>query len=174
VRRRGSKAASSEAETRSGVRVPRVRRRLARQGVRPSSEAEAPWRGVWSSCETETRPRGTAAGRLVGRCGFLGRGPFFASSRDHAKCVLWFVSLFVCLPFIIFRKGCFPQLLGDPYGCHRQKLCIPKFISKLNYQYFPSHFLRLQTKSQIILFNVFHRICVLTSSKQCSQNYIFR
>jgi hypothetical protein len=40
-------------------------------------------------------PRGTAVGRLVGRYGFLGRGPFFASGCDHAECVLWFVGLFV-------------------------------------------------------------------------------
>jgi hypothetical protein len=40
-------------------------------------------------------------------------------------------------------------------------------ISFLNYiiQYFPSDFVELQMTSQIILFNIFHRICVLTSSK---------
>jgi hypothetical protein len=39
VRYRGSKAASSDAETHSGVWVPRARRRFARGGVKPSSEA---------------------------------------------------------------------------------------------------------------------------------------
>jgi hypothetical protein len=48
VWRRRSRAASSEAETRLGVPVPRARRRLARGGVKPSSEAE-------------TRPRGRQA-----------------------------------------------------------------------------------------------------------------
>jgi hypothetical protein len=78
-----------------GLGRPRARRRFARGGVRPLSEAEAPWRSAWSSSEAEIRPTGTAASRLVGRCGFLGREPFFASGRDHAERVLWFVGLFV-------------------------------------------------------------------------------
>jgi hypothetical protein len=40
IRRRGPKVASSEVKTRSGVWVPRARRKLARGGVKPSSEAE--------------------------------------------------------------------------------------------------------------------------------------
>jgi hypothetical protein len=102
VRRRGSKAASSEMETRpsgrqalerggdspEGASGPRARWRLTRGGVRPSSEME-------------TRPRGTATGRLVGRCGFSGHGPFFASGRDHTGHA-FVVCGFVFLPFIIF------------------------------------------------------------------------
>jgi hypothetical protein len=45
VRHRGFRAASSEAETRLGVRIPRARRRLARGGVKPSSKAEIRPRG---------------------------------------------------------------------------------------------------------------------------------
>jgi hypothetical protein len=107
VRHRGSRTASSEAETRSGVRIPRARRRLARGGIKPSSEVEVPWRSVWSLSEAEARPRGTAAGCVVGRCGFLGRGPFFALGCDHAECALWFVGSFVYF-LLFFRKGCFP------------------------------------------------------------------
>jgi hypothetical protein len=91
---RGSRAASSEANTRSGVRVPRARQRLAQGGVKPSSEAEIrlrgrqalersgdlplggvcpsseaeiAWCGAWPSSETEVRPRGAEAGFLMGR-----------------------------------------------------------------------------------------------------------
>jgi hypothetical protein len=93
-----------------GASGPRARRRLARGGVRPSSEAENLWRGVWSSSETETRPRGTAACRLVGRCGFLGRGPFVASGRGHVKRVLR-----VCLfAFYYFSKGVFFPVIRGP------------------------------------------------------------
>jgi hypothetical protein len=119
VRSRGSRAASSEAETRSGLPVPRARRRLARGGVKPSSKVETSWCGAWPSSEAEIRPRGTATGCLMGRYGFLGRGPFSVLGRDHAQCVLWFVDLFVCF-FIICRKWCFLPLLGNPYGCPRQ------------------------------------------------------
>jgi hypothetical protein len=132
VRPRGSRAASSEAETRSGVRVARARRRLARGGVRPSSEVEI-------------RPRGRQAlergGDPVVRCLALelggvspegvprpavwwaatafwavGPSPLQAATTRSVLCGLW-----VCLSiFIIFRKGCFPPLSGDPYGCPRQ------------------------------------------------------
>jgi hypothetical protein len=54
----------------------------------PSSEAEITRRDARSSSEAETYPRDTAVDRLVGRCGFLGRGPFFALGRDHTECVL--------------------------------------------------------------------------------------
>jgi hypothetical protein len=131
VRCCGSRVASSEAESRSGVRVPRVRRRFVRGDVKPSSEVETRWCGAWSSSEAEVwwrdawpsseaevRPRGTTIGCLVGRYEFLGCGPFSAPGRDHVECASWFVG---CLSiFIIFRKGCFPPLLGDPYGCPRQ------------------------------------------------------
>jgi hypothetical protein len=124
VRRRWSRVASSEAETRSGVRIPRARRRVARGGVKPSSEAEtrlrgvklsseaeAPWRGAWSSSETEARPRGTATDCLVGCCGFLGRGPSFALGRNHTECASWFVGLFVYL-LLFFERGVFTGYWG--------------------------------------------------------------
>jgi hypothetical protein len=50
-------------------------------------------------------------------------------------------------------------------------------ISFLNYiiGYFPSDFVRLQMTFQIILFNIHHRICVLTSSKAVLSNlYIYK
>jgi hypothetical protein len=117
----GAPGPSSEAETRPRGRQalerggdsaaealgPRASQRLARGGVRPSSEAETPWCGAWSSSETETRPRGTTADRLVGRCGFLGCGPSFTSGCDCAKRVLWFVGLFVYL-LLFFERGVFP------------------------------------------------------------------
>jgi hypothetical protein len=80
-----------------------ARRRFAQGGVRPSSEAEAPWCSAWSSSEAEIRPRG--------RCGFLGREPFFASDCDHAERVLWFVSLFVCF-LLFFERGFSPVIRG--------------------------------------------------------------
>jgi hypothetical protein len=135
VRRRGPRAASSEAENRprgrqalerggdwpEGASCPRVRRRLARGGVTPSSEAETLRRGARSSSETEIRPRGTAADRLVGRCGFLGREPSFVLGCSYAERVCDLRACgYVCLCFIIFRKGRLPRLLGDPYGCPQQ------------------------------------------------------
>jgi hypothetical protein len=58
---------------------------------------------------------GIAAGRLVDRRSLLGRGPFFASGRDHAERVLWFVGCLFASYY--FSRGVFPQLLGDPYVC---------------------------------------------------------
>jgi hypothetical protein len=48
-------------------------------------------------------------------------------------------------------------------------------ITFLNYiiQYFPSNFVLLKTISQIVLFNIFHRICVLTSSKNSALKTIY-
>jgi hypothetical protein len=103
---RGRQSLEQGGDSPAGASGPRARRRLARGGVRPSSKAETPWRGAWSSSETETHPRGTAAGRLVGRCGFLGRGPSFTSGCDRAECVLWFVGLFVYL-LLFFERGVF-------------------------------------------------------------------
>jgi hypothetical protein len=119
VRCRGPRAASSEAESRPrGRRVPRARRRfvrgvalgpratrrLTRGGVRPSSEAEIWWCSTRSSSETEIHPRGAVVDRLVGRCGFLGRGPFFVPSYGYAERVLGFVGMFVCV-LLFFERG---------------------------------------------------------------------
>jgi hypothetical protein len=76
--------------------------------VRPSSEAEVSWRGARPSSETEVRPRDAGANHLMGRYGFLGRGPFSALGRDHVECVLWFVGLLV--RFLLFlERGVFPR-----------------------------------------------------------------
>jgi hypothetical protein len=118
VRHRGPRAASSEAETRprgcqalerdgespEGVLDPRARRRIARGGARPSSETEFTRRGARSSSEAGTRPRETAADRLVGR------GPFHFGPRPYGVCFR-FVGIFVCV-LLSFRKGGFPWLLG--------------------------------------------------------------
>jgi hypothetical protein len=50
-----------------GASSPRARRRFARGGVKPLSEAEISWCGTWPSSEMEVRPRGAAAGYLMGR-----------------------------------------------------------------------------------------------------------
>jgi hypothetical protein len=77
-----------------GALSPRAMRRLARGGIKPSSEAETSWCGAWPSSEVEVRPRGTLAGCLLGRNGFLCPGPFSALGHDHAECALWFVGFF--------------------------------------------------------------------------------
>jgi hypothetical protein len=41
--------------------------KLARGGVKLSSEAEVSWCGAWPTGETEVRPRGVEAGYLIGR-----------------------------------------------------------------------------------------------------------
>jgi hypothetical protein len=46
---------------------PRARRRFTKGGVRPSSEVEISWCGVWPSSEAEVLPRGAEAGRSMGR-----------------------------------------------------------------------------------------------------------
>jgi hypothetical protein len=75
---------------------PRARRRFAQGVLRPI---------VWWAVEV-----------------FWAVGPS-TLGRDHMERIFGFVvCLFVCLPFIIFQKGCFPRLLGDPYGCLRQLL----------------------------------------------------
>jgi hypothetical protein len=92
-----------------GLGRSRVRRRLARGGVRPSSEAETPRRGARSSRETEIRPKGIAADRLVGCCSFLGCGPFFVMGRGHAQCVC---DSQACLfTFYYFTKGVFSLVI---------------------------------------------------------------
>jgi hypothetical protein len=73
----------------------------------PSSEAEIPRRGARSLSEAETRLRGTATDRLVGRCGFLGRGPFFVPGRGYAERVLGFVGMLVRV-LLFFKMGVFP------------------------------------------------------------------
>jgi hypothetical protein len=50
-----------------GASTARARQRFARGAVEPSSEAELSWYDAWPSSETEVRPRGAEAGRLMGR-----------------------------------------------------------------------------------------------------------
>jgi hypothetical protein len=64
---RGSGSLERGGDSPEGVSSPRARRRFARGGVKPSSEAEISWCGTWPSSETEVRPRGAAAGYLMGR-----------------------------------------------------------------------------------------------------------
>jgi hypothetical protein len=113
VRRRGPKAALSEAENHPrGASVLLARRRLARGGVRPSSEVETPRRGARSSSETEIRPRGTAADRLLGYRGFLFCGPFFVPGRGHAERVC---DSRACLfKFYYFSKWVFSLVIRGP------------------------------------------------------------
>jgi hypothetical protein len=95
-----------------GPGQPRARRRLARGGVRPSSEAEISWRRTWSSSEVETRPRGTATVCFVVRCGFLGRGPFRFGPRPYTEHVG--VCGFVCFAFYYFSKRAFSLVMKGP------------------------------------------------------------
>jgi hypothetical protein len=91
---------------------PRARRRLARGGVRPSSEAEISWCSTWSSSEAETRPRGTTAVCLVGRCGFLGRGLFRFGPRLYIERAG--VCGFVHFAFYYFSKRAFSPVMRGP------------------------------------------------------------
>jgi hypothetical protein len=92
-----------------GLGLPRARRRLARGGVKPSSEAEALWRDAWSSSEGyPDRPFGGPP-RLLGPWALLFFGP-------RPRGAFFVVCGFVHLLLIIFRQG-FSRLLGDPYGC---------------------------------------------------------
>jgi hypothetical protein len=63
------------------------------------------------SSEAEFLLRGAKAGCLLGRWGYPGRGCM--------RCDLPLVSLFVILLFC--EEMGFSLLLGDPYGCPRQK-----------------------------------------------------
>jgi hypothetical protein len=67
VWRRGSRAASSEAETSSGVRVSLVRRRLARGDVDLSSEAEIRLRGCQALERSGYSPEGASSPRAKRR-----------------------------------------------------------------------------------------------------------
>jgi hypothetical protein len=76
-----------------GALDPRVRQRLARGGVRPSSEAE-------------NRPRGTAVDRLVGRRGFFGPWAFPLWAATTRSMFLGFVAC--SFVFYYFSKRGFP------------------------------------------------------------------
>jgi hypothetical protein len=82
-----------------GLGRPRARRRLARGGVRPSSEAE-------------TSPRGTGAD--------LGPWALLSPGLQLSRACFG-VCRYVRLCFIFLRKGSSPRLLGDPYVCPRQR-----------------------------------------------------
>jgi hypothetical protein len=65
-------------------------------GARGVLEHSMHWSGEWARChglaaassKAENHPRGTAAGRLLGRCGFFGLGPFHFGPRPHGACFL--------------------------------------------------------------------------------------
>jgi hypothetical protein len=120
-----------------GASVPRARRRIARGGVRPSSETETRPRGRQAlerdgeSPERALGPRarrsslGVAPGPRArwelsrGRprpivwwavVASLGRRPFHFGPRPHGACFR-FAGIFVCV-LLSFRKEGFPWLLG--------------------------------------------------------------
>jgi hypothetical protein len=68
--------------------------RIARGGVSPSSEAEY-------------RPRGTAAGRLVGRCGFFGSWAFPLWAAATWSVFFRVRGMLICV-LLFFEKGFFP------------------------------------------------------------------
>jgi hypothetical protein len=122
---------------------PQARRRLARGGDQPSSEADLTRGGVRPSSEAELHPRGLPAlergGVSLVRCGAprakrsfarggLGRLSWWVAGATRAvgpchwavitSSVFW-VYEFVCASFFTRENG-FPPFLGDPYGCPRQ------------------------------------------------------
>jgi hypothetical protein len=95
-----------------GLGRPRARRRTARGGVGPSSEAETLRRGARSSSETEIRPRVPRPIVWWVVRGFLGHGLFFVSGRGHAERVCGSrASLFT---FYYFSKGVFSLDIRGP------------------------------------------------------------
>jgi hypothetical protein len=62
------------------------------------------WRGAEPSSEAGTHLRGTAADRLVDRCSFSGRGPFFVLGYSHADHVLGLMGMFICV-LLFFENG---------------------------------------------------------------------
>jgi hypothetical protein len=109
---RGGVRPSSEVENRlRGVLGPRARRRIARGGVRPSSEAEFTSCGTLSSSEAETHPRGTAASRLVGRYGFFGPWAFPLWVATTQNVFLGFVACSFCV-LLFFERGVSPVIRG--------------------------------------------------------------
>jgi hypothetical protein len=104
-RSRGRVGLERGGESPEGAPAPRVRRRIARGGARPSSEAE-------------NRPRGIAAGQWWAVVVSLGPGPSYFGLRPRGAC---FFRIVACLfVFYYFRKGGLLRLLGDPHGCPRQ------------------------------------------------------
>jgi hypothetical protein len=75
VRTRGSKAASSETETCSGVPIPRARRRLVRGSIKPSSGAETSPEGASSPRARWRFARGGACPSVEVRISWCGAWP---------------------------------------------------------------------------------------------------
>jgi hypothetical protein len=124
---------SSEAETRSRGWVPRARRGLAwgevepsceveshPGGVKPSSEAGISCHGTWPSSETEIRQRGAGGRLFVGPLRLFGPSAFLCLGTR--SCVVCFAACLFVYLFTFYRNGCFPLLIGDPYGCPRHML----------------------------------------------------
>jgi hypothetical protein len=100
-------------------------------------------------------------------CGFM-RCSYGTHIRwDHT---FWFVGPTISIVRFMIKNLCFPL-------CKRKRpsLNYVFLISFLNYivQYFSLDFVQLQTTSQIILFNIFHRICVLTFLKNSALKIIY-
>jgi hypothetical protein len=114
VRHRKPEAASSEVETHlrarralerggespEGAPDPRVRQRLARGGVRHSSEAE-------------THPRGTATIRMVGRYGFFGPSAFPLWAVTTRSVFFGVHSVFICFLLFLQKRG-FSAVIRGP------------------------------------------------------------
>jgi hypothetical protein len=64
--------------------------------------------------------RGTAVGRLVGRCGFFESWAFRLWTATTWSVFFRARSSFICV--LLFLKKGFSPLLGGPYGCPRHKL----------------------------------------------------
>jgi hypothetical protein len=96
-----------------GAFGPRTRRRLALGGVRSSSEAETFVARHLAHERGGDLPEGYHDRPFGGPLWLFGSWALLCfGSRPRGVCFV--VCGFVCLPFIIFRNGCFPPLLGTP------------------------------------------------------------
>jgi hypothetical protein len=125
VRGRGSRAASSETENplegpgplSEAETHPRGRQALERDGNLPEGVSSPRARWGFHGAAPGPRARRSFARGIPGpaACWAVGPSlPWVATTRGII-CDLW-IRLFA---FYYFRKGRFPPLLGDPYGCPR-------------------------------------------------------
>jgi hypothetical protein len=93
-RSRGCPAPERGGTSLEGASSPRARRYLTRGGDQPSSEAEVCQRGVVPLERSGVPPEGGWVDCLVGRWGYLGRGPVSLSyACFRFVCILFFAKV---------------------------------------------------------------------------------
>jgi hypothetical protein len=128
---RGSRRPRVRQRLARGVPVSRAMCKLTRGGVRPSSEAETCPRGCqalkqggdsaaqrWALKRDGDSPEGYCDRPFGGPLRLLGPWALLCFGPRPREAFFVVCGLFV-LPLTIFREGCFPRLLEDPYGCPR-------------------------------------------------------